>query len=110
MEEIDVNTYTTRLRLHLRLSSSADEGGYKCCSKNSIGDSEGTITVYGKSSSSYCYPIPADVEYFLCIFSPLAQPPKEWRRKNRWGDGRITTKKLARSRTLSTTPTIRHWK
>ena len=48
MEEIDVNTYTTRLRLHLKLSSSADEGGYKCCSKNSIGDSEGTITVYGK--------------------------------------------------------------
>lgn len=48
MEEIDVNTYTTRLRLHLRLSTSADEGGYKCCSKNSIGDSEGTITVYGK--------------------------------------------------------------
>lgn len=46
MEEFDVNTYTTRLRLHLKLSSNADEGGYKCCSKNSIGDSEGTITVY----------------------------------------------------------------
>nr|CAH0098177.1 unnamed protein product [Daphnia galeata] len=52
MEEIDVNTYTTRLRLHLRLSTSADEGGYKCCSKNSIGDSEGTITVYGKLYST----------------------------------------------------------
>ena len=48
MEEIDVNSYTTRLRLHLKLASTNDEGGYKCCSKNSIGDSEGTISVYDK--------------------------------------------------------------
>jgi len=46
MEEIDVNTYTTRLRLHLRLSSMLDEGAYKCAAKNSIGDSEGSVQVY----------------------------------------------------------------
>lgn len=46
MEEIDVNTYTTRLRLHLRISSVLDEGAYKCAAKNSIGDSEGTIQIY----------------------------------------------------------------
>ena len=57
MEEIDVNTYTTRLRLHLRLSSSADEGGYKCCSKNSISDAEGTITVYGKTCTLIIDPL-----------------------------------------------------
>jgi len=46
MEEIDVNSYTTRLRLHLRISSVTDEGAYKCAAKNSIGDSEGTIQIY----------------------------------------------------------------
>jgi len=52
MEEIDVNTYTTRLRLHLRISSVMDEGAYKCAAKNSIGDSEGTVQVYGQYLSS----------------------------------------------------------
>ena len=49
MEEMDINQYTTRLRLHLRLSSPSDEGTYKCASKNSMGDSEGIVRVDGKS-------------------------------------------------------------
>ena len=53
MEEIDVNTYTTRLRLHLRLSSMLDEGAYKCAAKNSIGDSEGSVQVYGDYFHSF---------------------------------------------------------
>lgn len=122
MEELDVNTYTTRLRLHLKLSSNADEGGYKCCSKNSIGDSEGTITVYGKSIVFFKHlPVSICSWQFVSFVKKIVilltflhchiQLPKGWRRKNRLGGGLTTTRRAGlKSRTASMTLTILRWR
>ncbi|CAK1598807.1 unnamed protein product [Parnassius mnemosyne] len=39
-------TYRTILRLPIRRITSSDYGAYKCVSKNSLGDSEGTVKLY----------------------------------------------------------------
>ncbi len=42
------NEYTFHLTLQLKKLKKRDYGAYKCISKNSIGESEGVIRIYGK--------------------------------------------------------------
>lgn len=39
--------YSTAMKLIIKDFQKADLGGYKCISKNSIGDAEGNIRLYG---------------------------------------------------------------
>lgn len=49
MTEINSSHYSVQMRLVIRRFSRVDIGGYKCISKNSIGDAEGNIRLYGES-------------------------------------------------------------
>lgn len=40
--------YAVEMVLQIKRLQKNDFGGYKCISKNSIGDTEGTIRLYGK--------------------------------------------------------------
>ncbi|KAL9885381.1 dpr-interacting protein beta isoform 2-T7 [Glossina fuscipes fuscipes] len=46
LTEKEVNMYAVEMILHIKRLQSTDFGGYKCISKNSIGDTEGTIRLY----------------------------------------------------------------
>ncbi|KAH8286655.1 hypothetical protein KR018_004920, partial [Drosophila ironensis] len=46
LTEKENNMYAIEMILHIRRLQSSDFGGYKCISKNSIGDTEGTIRLY----------------------------------------------------------------
>ncbi|XP_022117425.1 lachesin-like isoform X1 [Pieris rapae] len=46
MSEISNSAYSVQMRLIVRNIQDTDMGGYKCISKNSIGDAEGTIRLY----------------------------------------------------------------
>ncbi|KAK6617237.1 hypothetical protein RUM44_005568 [Polyplax serrata] len=46
MTEISNSYYSVQMRLTIRALSKNDMGGYKCISKNSIGDAEGNIRLY----------------------------------------------------------------
>lgn len=48
MKETDNSMYAVQMTLVVRSLQKSDMGGYKCISKNSIGDAEGTIRLYGK--------------------------------------------------------------
>lgn len=48
MTEINSSAYSVQMRLVIRNIQRSDLGGYKCISKNSIGDAEGNIRLYGK--------------------------------------------------------------
>jgi len=48
MTEINSSHYSVQMRLVIRRFSKNDIGGYKCISKNSIGDAEGNIRLYGE--------------------------------------------------------------
>lgn len=48
MTETEVSMYACQMTLVVRKIQKSDMGGYKCISKNSIGDAEGTIRLYGK--------------------------------------------------------------
>jgi len=48
LTEKENNMYAIEMILHIKRLQSSDFGGYKCISKNSIGDTEGTIRLYGK--------------------------------------------------------------
>lgn len=48
MTDIDNSYYSTQLQLVIKNIHKSDLGGYKCISKNSIGDAEGNIRLYGK--------------------------------------------------------------
>lgn len=57
MTEINSSAYSVQMRLVIRNIQKSDLGGYKCISKNSIGDAEGNIRLYGKSwtkEAPYC--------------------------------------------------------
>lgn len=41
--------YQTQMRLHIHQVEAQDIGHYKCVSKNSLGEAEGSIRVYGTS-------------------------------------------------------------
>lgn len=47
LTEKENNMYAIEMILHIKRLQSSDFGGYKCISKNSIGDTEGTIRLYG---------------------------------------------------------------
>lgn len=51
MNEINRSAYSVQMRLVIRNIQQNDLGGYKCISKNSIGDAEGNIRLYGKHSN-----------------------------------------------------------
>uniref|UniRef100_A0A336K2B0 CSON011309 protein n=1 Tax=Culicoides sonorensis TaxID=179676 RepID=A0A336K2B0_CULSO len=46
MKESDNSMYAVQMTLIIRALQKSDMGGYKCISKNSIGDAEGTIRLY----------------------------------------------------------------
>jgi len=48
MTELTVSYYSAQMKLTIRKLKKSDLGGYKCISKNSIGEAEGNIRVYGK--------------------------------------------------------------
>lgn len=48
LTEKENNMYSIEMVLHIRRLQTSDFGGYKCISKNSIGDTEGTIRLYGE--------------------------------------------------------------
>nr|CAI5857619.1 unnamed protein product [Callosobruchus analis] len=48
MTEINNSYYSVHMKLVIRRFQKSDLGGYKCISKNSIGDAEGTIRLYGE--------------------------------------------------------------
>lgn len=48
MTEINNSYYSVQMKLIIRRIHKSDLGGYKCISKNSIGDAEGNIRLYGK--------------------------------------------------------------
>lgn len=47
MTEIENSIYAVQMGLFIKRLHKSDFGGYKCTSKNSIGDAEGTIRLYG---------------------------------------------------------------
>lgn len=48
MTEAENSMYAVQMTLVIRKLQKTDMGGYKCISKNSIGDAEGTIRIYGE--------------------------------------------------------------
>lgn len=48
MSEIKTSVYSVQMRLVIMNLQKHDLGGYKCISKNSIGDAEGNIRLYGE--------------------------------------------------------------
>lgn len=48
MTETENSMYAVQMTLMIRKIQKSDMGGYKCISKNSIGDAEGTIRLYGE--------------------------------------------------------------
>ncbi|XP_025834368.1 lachesin isoform X2 [Agrilus planipennis] len=46
MSEINVSSYSMQIKLVIHRFQKSDLGGYKCISKNSIGDAEGSIRLY----------------------------------------------------------------
>lgn len=50
MSEEASSYYSVTMKLLVRNFQKTDPGGYKCISKNSIGDAEGNIRLYGKDN------------------------------------------------------------
>lgn len=48
MTEVKTSVYSVQMRLVIMNLQKHDLGGYKCISKNSIGDAEGNIRLYGE--------------------------------------------------------------
>lgn len=48
MFEVKTSVYSVQMRLVIINLQKHDLGGYKCISKNSIGDAEGNIRLYGE--------------------------------------------------------------
>lgn len=48
MSEDRMSDYSVQMRLIIRNLQKSDLGGYKCISKNSIGEAESNIRLYGK--------------------------------------------------------------
>lgn len=53
MTEISISYYSAQMKLTIRKLRKSDLGGYKCISKNSIGEAEGNIRVYGKKTKMF---------------------------------------------------------
>lgn len=48
MNETDTSLYAVTMTLTVKLLGKQDFGGYKCISKNSIGDADQTVRLYRK--------------------------------------------------------------
>lgn len=46
MSEVKSSAYSAQMRLLIKDLQNRDFGGYKCISKNSLGDAEGSINLY----------------------------------------------------------------
>ena len=46
--DIEENSYRTAMKLTIRNLQNGDFGNYRCISKNSLGETEGSIRLYGK--------------------------------------------------------------
>lgn len=55
MSEIKTSVYSVQMRLVIMNLQKHDLGGYKCISKNSIGDAEGNIRLYGEFRRNYVH-------------------------------------------------------
>uniref|UniRef100_A0A1A9UUS7 Immunoglobulin I-set domain-containing protein n=1 Tax=Glossina austeni TaxID=7395 RepID=A0A1A9UUS7_GLOAU len=96
LTEKEVNMYAVEMILHIKRLQSTDFGGYKCISKNSIGDTEGTIRLYvcywlykwSPPHTINCNRKPGlriKHEYaglIIALFNYFAMPPKSYERRN----------------------------
>lgn len=48
LTELSENSYRAHMRLTIKSLEAKDFGNYKCISKNSLGETEGSIRLYGK--------------------------------------------------------------
>lgn len=69
MTEISNSYYSVQMKLVIRRFMKSDLGGYKCISKNSIGDAEGNIRLYGKPTS--IHPLIYELETMKCWWDRL---------------------------------------
>lgn len=53
MSESSGSYYSVQMKLVIKKFHKSDLGGYKCISKNSIGDAEGNIRLYGMTFTIY---------------------------------------------------------
>jgi len=72
MSEIENSMYAVQMTLVLRKTQKSDFGGYKCISKNSIGDAEGTIRLYGEFTMEMDFFVAALMNH--CLFSLICEP------------------------------------
>lgn len=68
MSEIENSMYAVQMTLVLRKTQKSDFGGYKCISKNSIGDAEGTIRLYGEFTMEMDFFVAALMNHCLFFF------------------------------------------
>lgn len=75
--EVLENGYTTRMKLTVKNLQLDDFGAYRCVSKNSLGDTEGTIRLYGEYEFDFLninnMRISTDL---VCYWKLCAQPVK----------------------------------
>lgn len=73
MTETENSMYAVQMTLVVRKLQKSDMGGYKCISKNSIGDAEGTIRLYGKHPIAAklwtCYTVDFELISWVSHFS-----------------------------------------
>ena len=68
--------YQTQMRLHIHQVEPQDIGHYKCVSKNSLGEAEGSIRVYGRDSSTIIYLwVRAEFNLICFVVEMLSTPP-----------------------------------
>ena len=51
--ELTENSYKAHMRLTIKNLKEKDFGSYRCISKNSLGETEGSIRLYGKLMKGY---------------------------------------------------------
>jgi len=51
---VDEDGYKAHMMLTIRSLSAADYGSYKCVTKNSLGEAEGSMRIYGKRVTCCC--------------------------------------------------------
>lgn len=65
------NSYRSHMKLTVRNLQTNDFGNYRCISKNSLGETEGSIRLYG---TKYCILIYCTVCFILDFFAEIPMP------------------------------------